>query len=237
MKLWKLWPYVVSALIVLGVCIWLTCKFKGCVDKVEEKLTGKTAAEEVLLGLRGHDPIAEDGNGSCPRPVAPKKKVKPSATKRPWFGTEETEGTEIVAVPAGDSSSHKDTIQLHVSETGTVTNLGEDSIMLQVTRVEKPWIQWDPGMGFCVLAGSGNRRESLIRDWQGMHLDLALQAKLVDLPVFQTGIEIGLPVLYVATSGVGLGLNVKHDAAEWLTVGGGYMWPGEEVQFGVGFEI
>lgn len=216
---WVVYPVVMAAL-----CVFLVCKVKSCVDALPER-----AVEAGRALVPAKMPASAERWFARVESAAA---VTPAATRRPLFGTERTPGTELTILP-GDMSPG-DTLKLFVGRDGTVENRGRDSVTVSVVRVLKPWVQWDPGAGWCVLAGAGRYERSIIREWQGMHFDLALKGKLVDFPVFETGFEIGAPVVYVASSGVGVGVDLKHDILEFVTLDVGWFYPEQAVRVGVG---
>ena len=229
-----------AGVVVLAILLLVTvCKVKACAERVPgfqgSRVLGEALIEQVgLVGPVGQEPESEL--------VAPGAKVRPTGIRRPVFGTEESEGieVEIKRQIAKGKLQNEDTVRIRVGRDGRVTNLGADTLSIAVTRVGPAWIQWDPSGGVCVLAGLGRREGSLVQEWNGLHLDLSGKLKLIDFPLGLTGVELGLPVFYVATSGVGLGVDMKHDRLEFLTLDVAYLYHGPTqsewcVGVGVGF--
>lgn len=222
MKSEKVIVWAVGA-IAVAVLLGLTCAVRSCAER--------SAQRDIDLVKRAVGGVASMTTGSGPEEpsiVLPGKTAGPTRTRRPVFGTERTEGTELIVGRHTDEHglSQTDTaaLRLKVRPDGSVQNQGKETLSVSVMRVSPPWIQWDPSFGFAVMVGQDHPDYPVLQHVGPYALDAAIKGKLIDLPVFRTGIEVGLPCVYFGTAGPGVGLDLKHHLVERLALDGAY-WP------------
>lgn len=98
---------------------------------------------------------------------------------------------------------------------------------------ELPWWQAHRvPAGVCVLYGSGASNIHWFRN-STFHVDLAIKGRLLSVSVPGSGVRIGLPCVYVATTGPGIGVDVSATWLGPLSLDIGWFYPGR-VQAGLG---
>jgi hypothetical protein len=189
----------------------------------------KQAVSEIsqAAGLPGWFDLLSPGHNltkpSQPSIVPPGHSARPSASRRPVFGTERTKGTEITLTNNdGHGLTPTESLKVFVGEDGTVRNLGRETLSVKVTRVGPAFIEWDVHGGIVVLGGLKRDSACVMRPLatvKGYAVDGAVKLKLLDvIPV--PGLEIGLPIGYLTTSGPGVGFDVKLHALEHVALDG-----------------
>lgn len=212
--------------VLLALLLVTVCEIARC----ERARKGSVTGQEIsLLPMASKPTPSREANDGSPG-LAKDPTSTPQPARRPVFGTEESQGTEIVVpvVPA----VQPETVRLFVGRDGKVENRSGETVVLGVRKVGPAWIQWDPAFGLCAMGWTGKRDMALVREWHGLHLDAGVKMKLLDFcPAL--GLEVGLPALYVTTAGPGVGVDLKHDAVEWLALDAGWFPFAGEWQVGV----
>lgn len=194
-------------MVIAAVCFGIVCQVKSCAQRVRE------AAREVAglprsFSLLG--PKARQTEPQKPSIVPPGQSAPPGASRRPVFGTEKSEGTEI-------TTENTESTKVFVRKDGTVVNLGSDTLVMRVTKVGPAWVEWDPSVGVCAFVSKDREEWKPVARRGGYALDVSGKLKLMDFrPLY--GLQIGIPTLYATTGGFGAGLDVKLTGLEWLAL-------------------
>jgi hypothetical protein len=226
--------YALVAAAVAVVCLALVCQVRNCVKHVSD-------AARITAGLSGSFASLTRNSGqtepSQPSIVPPGHSALPRASRRPVFGNEHTEGTEITLTPTDEHGlTPTDTLKLRVGKDGAVTNLGRETLSIRVVKVGPAWIEWDLSLGLCAFVSKDREDWRPVARRGGYALDVGGKLKLLDIrPTL--GLQIGIPALYATSGCFGVGCDFKVTGMEWVSLDVGYFPFAKRAAVGIGLNL
>jgi hypothetical protein len=215
MTIRNVWVAVTLIALVALALLFGPALVRGCARETVRAVAGPGLPISLLGQYLG---------AATPQPVdtvPPGHSAPPRASRRPVFGTERSEGEEIVVQWPSDQV--KDSVGLFVAKDGTVRNTGKTTVRVRVTKVGPAVVQWDPSAGLSAVVGPPHDDFPSPLHLAGYPVDVGLKAKLVDIvPV--AGLEFGLPTVHLSSAGIGVGVDVKLGCFEHVALDGVY-WP------------